>query len=60
MQNESDKIRDDLDKVFYRLHKEYGGPFGWDWRTLCIVKPGVASQIRKLQEELKTLQRVGL
>lgn len=60
MKNESDRIRSRIKRTLTRLYREDPVPYGWDWPTLCSVKPEVAIELRQLSRELKILKAAGL
>lgn len=61
MQNESDKVKTKILRTIGRLYRDEPRiSFGWDWRTLCIVKPWVAVELKGLFEDLRALKSAGL
>lgn len=61
MQNESDKVKTRIRLVIRRLYRDEPCiSFGWDWPTLCIVKPWVAAELKGLFEDLRALKSAGL
>ena len=61
MQNESDKVKTRILRVIGRLYRDESRiSFGWDWPTLCIVKPWVAAELKGLFEDLRALKSAGL
>ena len=61
MQNESDKVKTRIRLVIGRLYRDEPRiSFGWDWPTLCIVKPWVAAELKGLFEDLRALKSAGL
>jgi hypothetical protein len=61
MKNESDKVKTKILRVIGRLYRDEPRiSFGWDWPTLCIVKPWVAAELKELFEDLRALKSAGL
>ena len=61
MKNESDKVKTRIRLVIGRLYRDEPRiSFGWDWPTLCIVKPWVAAELKGLFEDLRALKSAGL
>lgn len=61
MQNESDKVKTKILRTIGRLYRDEPRiSFGWDWRTLCIMKPWVAAESKELFEDLQALKSAGL
>jgi len=65
--NRTDAIGIQLVKIFNKLNREARRDrckgdivCGWDWPTLCMVKPEVAQEIRELKKEKKEAEMVGL
>lgn len=61
MKNESDKVKTRILRVIGRLYRDEPRiSFGWDWPTLCIMKPWVAAELKGLFEDLRALKSAGL
>lgn len=61
MQNESEKVKTKILRTIGRLYRDEPRiSFGWDWPTLCIMKPWVAAELKGLFEDLRALKSAGL
>lgn len=67
MKNRTDQIRAELARIHSELDHQARADrcrgdicCGWDWPTLCIVKPDVAGRIQALKREGRSLVTVGL
>ena len=65
--NRSDAIREELRRIYVGLDREARADrcagdivCGWDWPTLCAVRPLVAERISNLKREWRALMSVGL